>query len=102
MGTPSNYFLYLQKRLLELSDVEKKVNYNDAKVMLATARNTKTIACELLKELQRLKLIKINKQIKNREIEIINLDQSDCVEIFWKNDSYDRKKRKVIFKNNIE
>jgi len=73
----SIFHLYLQKKLLEMSDMNKQLNYKDAKTYVAYIRLPKELHPAILKEMEKLGL---TKQINKNVIEITNCEECKKLE----------------------
>ena len=76
----NNFYLYLQKRLLEFSDEEHLVDYKKVEDILTHIRISKSFVPILIKELNYFGLIR---RVGKNKVEVINPDSSKNIIIDW-------------------
>ena len=72
-----SFYLFLQRRLSELSNKENKLRYKETKIILSNIKIPKQIRPVVIQELQRLELIK---KVNSNVIEIINLKKASQID----------------------
>jgi len=70
-------YLWLQKKLLELTNIEKELRYHDAKTYLSYVRIPKSLYPIIMKELERLELIE---KVNRWKIKVINCEKCEKLE----------------------
>ena len=73
------FYLFLQKRLLEATEkrLEKKLTRKDAEIILSYTKIPKTLQPVIMKELQKLELIKVTNKNSHVSVEVINSKECD-------------------------